>query len=42
MILDCPAALAQEVIIQHVQGVQMGRRTYHYLLSGLVSLARAK
>ena len=40
VILDCPAPLAQDVIIKHVQDVHMGRKTYHYLLSGLVSFPR--
>ena len=38
VVLDCSAALASEIIIQHVKDVHLGRRNYHYLLSGLVSL----
>lgn len=37
IVLDCPAEMAKEIIIQHVRDVKLGRRTYHYLLSGLVS-----
>ncbi|XP_037087070.1 glutamate receptor 1-like [Pollicipes pollicipes] len=36
VVLDCEAHLAQEVIVGHVQDVHLGRRNYHYLLSGLV------
>ncbi|XP_023178755.1 glutamate receptor 1 isoform X3 [Drosophila hydei] len=36
IVLDCPAEMAKEIIIQHVRDVKLGRRTYHYLLSGLV------
>lgn len=37
VVLDCSATLASEIIIQHVKDVHLGRRNYHYLLSGLVS-----
>jgi glutamate receptor, ionotropic, invertebrate len=37
IVLDCPTELAKEIIINHVRDVTLGRRTYHYLLSGLVS-----
>lgn len=37
IVLDCPAEMAKEIIVQHVRDVKLGRRTYHYLLSGLVS-----
>uniref|UniRef100_A0A0P6DQ48 Glutamate receptor ionotropic, kainate n=1 Tax=Daphnia magna TaxID=35525 RepID=A0A0P6DQ48_9CRUS len=36
VVLDCSASLASEIIIQHVKDVHLGRRNYHYLLSGLV------
>ena len=36
VVLDCSATLASEIIIQHVKDVHLGRRNYHYLLSGLV------
>lgn len=38
IVLDCPAEMAKEIIVQHVRDVKLGRRTYHYLLSGLVSV----
>ncbi|EEB17589.1 glutamate receptor 1 precursor, putative [Pediculus humanus corporis] len=37
IILDCPAELAKKIIISHVRNERLGRRTYHYLLSGLAS-----
>ena len=37
IILDCPAELAKKIIISHVRHERLGRRTYHYLLSGLAS-----
>lgn len=37
IVLDCPAEMAKEIIVQHVRDIKLGRRTYHYLLSGLVS-----
>ncbi|XP_026847558.1 glutamate receptor 1 isoform X2 [Drosophila persimilis] len=36
IVLDCPAEMAKEIIVQHVRDIKLGRRTYHYLLSGLV------
>lgn len=38
VVLDCPTEMAKEIIVNHVRDVTLGRRTYHYLLSGLVSL----
>jgi glutamate receptor 3 len=35
VLLDAPTALAKEIIVSHVRDVQLGRRTYHYLLAGL-------
>lgn len=37
IVLDCPTQMAKEIVISHVRDVSLGRRTYHYLLSGLVS-----
>ncbi|XP_058975571.1 glutamate receptor 1 [Musca domestica] len=36
IVLDCPTEMAKEILIQHVRDISLGRRTYHYLLSGLV------
>ncbi|XP_068233552.1 glutamate receptor 1-like [Palaemon carinicauda] len=36
VVLDCGTEMAKKLIIGHVQDVHMGRRNYHYLLSGLV------
>lgn len=36
IVLDCPTEMAKEIIINHVRDISLGRRTYHYLLSGLV------
>jgi len=38
IVLDCPTDMAKEIIVSHVRDVMLGRRTYHYLLSGLVSI----
>lgn len=38
IVLDCPTEMAKEIIINHVRDISLGRRTYHYLLSGLVSI----
>ncbi|UYV60187.1 GRIA2 [Cordylochernes scorpioides] len=38
VVLDCSASTAQEVIVNHVQNIYMGRRNYHYLLTNLVRL----
>lgn len=37
VILDSTTQLAKATLIMHVRDVQLGRRNYHYLLSGLVS-----
>lgn len=36
IVLDCSAQLAKDIIVQHVRSVHLGRRNYHYLMSGLV------
>ncbi|XP_017485933.1 PREDICTED: glutamate receptor-like, partial [Rhagoletis zephyria] len=36
IVLDCPTEMAKQILIQHVRDISLGRRTYHYLLSGLV------
>ncbi|XP_052746614.1 glutamate receptor 1-like [Bicyclus anynana] len=36
VVLDCGTPLAKEVLVHHVRNVTLGRRNYHYLLSGLV------
>lgn len=41
IVLDCPTEMAKEIVINHVRDVSLGRRTYHYLLSGLVSVLHA-
>lgn len=38
IVLDCPTDMAKEIVVSHVRDVSLGRRTYHYLLSGLVSM----
>lgn len=38
IVLDCPTEMAKQILIQHVRDLRLGRRTYHYLLSGLVSV----
>lgn len=38
VVLDCPTDMAKEIVVSHVRDVTLGRRTYHYLLSGLVSI----
>ena len=40
VVLDCSSRLAKEVIVAHVKDVHLGRRNYHYVLSGLVSFTR--
>lgn len=40
VVLDCSADMAKEIVVSHVRDATLGRRTYHYLLSGLVSLHR--
>lgn len=37
VVLDCPTEMAKEIVISHVRDVALGKRTYHYFLSGLVS-----
>lgn len=37
IVLDCPTDMAKNIVISHVRDLSLGRRTYHYLLSGLVS-----
>jgi hypothetical protein len=39
VVLDCPTEMAKEIVVSHVRDVTLGKRTYHYLLSGLVSWA---
>ncbi|XP_023215625.1 glutamate receptor 1-like [Centruroides sculpturatus] len=36
VILDCNATTAQDIIVNHVKHIHMGRRNYHYLLTSLV------
>ncbi|XP_050422335.1 glutamate receptor 1-like [Adelges cooleyi] len=36
IILDCPTQLAKQIVVSHVKDIQLGKRTYHYLLSGLI------
>ncbi|RVE51009.1 hypothetical protein evm_004300 [Chilo suppressalis] len=36
VVLDSSTQLAKEALISHVRDVQLGRRNYHYFLSGLV------
>ena len=33
---DCPAEMAQEILVRHVQSIHLGRRNFHYLMSSLV------
>uniref|UniRef100_T1IZK5 Ionotropic glutamate receptor C-terminal domain-containing protein n=1 Tax=Strigamia maritima TaxID=126957 RepID=T1IZK5_STRMM len=37
VVLDCNTDTAKKVIISHVRSINLGRRNFHYLLSGLVS-----
>lgn len=37
IVLDCSADMAKEIVVTHVRDITLGKRTYHYLLSGLVS-----
>ncbi|XP_017488722.1 PREDICTED: glutamate receptor 1, partial [Rhagoletis zephyria] len=39
IVLDCPTEMAKQILIQHVRDISLGRRTYHYLLSGLAQAA---
>ncbi|XP_011559269.3 glutamate receptor 1 [Plutella xylostella] len=36
IVLDCSAKNAKSIIVGHVRNVHLGRRTYHYILSGLI------
>ncbi|VVD03791.1 unnamed protein product, partial [Leptidea sinapis] len=36
IVLDCNTKNAKSILLEHVRKVELGRRTYHYLLSGLV------
>lgn len=36
IVLDCESHLSKAIIIAHVRDVTLGRRNYHYILSGLV------
>ncbi|XP_033174729.1 glutamate receptor 1 isoform X1 [Bombus affinis] len=36
VILDCPTDMAKDIVVSHVRDVALGKRTYHYLLSGLI------
>ncbi|CAH2034712.1 unnamed protein product, partial [Iphiclides podalirius] len=36
IVLDCNSKNAKSILVEHVRKVQLGRRTYHYMLSGLV------
>ncbi|KAF7990138.1 hypothetical protein HCN44_009873 [Aphidius gifuensis] len=36
IVLDCPTDMAKDIVVSHVRDVGLGRRTYHYLLSGLI------
>nr|XP_050863060.1 glutamate receptor 1 isoform X1 [Vespula vulgaris] len=36
VVLDCPTDMAKDIVVSHVRDVTLGRRTYHYLLSGLI------
>ncbi|XP_045784619.1 glutamate receptor 1-like [Maniola jurtina] len=36
VVLDCGTQLAKETLVLHVRDVELGRRNYHYFLTGLV------
>ncbi|XP_047524671.1 glutamate receptor 1-like [Pieris napi] len=36
ILLDCNAKNTKSILVEHVRKVELGRRTYHYLLTGLV------
>lgn len=42
IVLDCSADNAKEIVVNHVRDITLGRRNYHYLLSGLVSARKYK
>ncbi|KAF4529000.1 hypothetical protein B566_EDAN017398 [Ephemera danica] len=35
VVLDCPTEMAKDIVVSHVRDITLGKRTYHYLLSGL-------
>ncbi|CAH1108328.1 unnamed protein product [Psylliodes chrysocephalus] len=37
VVLDCSTETAKEIVVSHVRDISLGRRNYHYLLSGLIS-----
>ncbi len=36
VVLDCPESVAKQILRDHVGNIKLGRRNFHYLLSGLV------
>nr|XP_018906951.1 PREDICTED: glutamate receptor 1-like [Bemisia tabaci] len=36
IVLDCSTTMAKEIVVAHVRNITLGKRIYHYLLSGLV------
>lgn len=42
IVLDCTAENGKAIIINHVHDIYMGRRNYHFLLTGLVSTFPSK
>lgn len=38
IVLDCPTLIAKQIVVSHVKDIRLGKRTYHYLLSGLVNI----
>uniref|UniRef100_A0A6P7GMM6 Glutamate receptor 1-like n=1 Tax=Diabrotica virgifera virgifera TaxID=50390 RepID=A0A6P7GMM6_DIAVI len=38
VVLDCSTETAKEIVVNHVRDISLGRRNYHYLLSGLVGI----
>nr|XP_012232502.1 PREDICTED: glutamate receptor 1-like isoform X3 [Linepithema humile] len=36
VVLDCPTDMAKDIVVSHVRDIALGKRTYHYLLSGLI------
>ncbi|KAI5700548.1 hypothetical protein M8J75_000369 [Diaphorina citri] len=36
IVLDCATDMAKAIVVSHVRKVTLGKRTYHYLLSGLI------
>ncbi|XP_017305182.1 glutamate receptor 1-like [Diaphorina citri] len=39
IVLDCATDMAKAIVVSHVRKVTLGKRTYHYLLSGLAQSA---